>query len=116
VLPFRSALIGAAELEVKGAPVAVQPVTIAYTGIHGIPLGRGLRPIFAWYGDMSLFPHLLGVGAAGPPDVEVIFHPAVNGRDHGGRKALARHCEEQIKRGLVKALRQQAISSPAEML
>ncbi len=104
VLPFRSALVGAADLQVNGSPVAVQPVTIAYTGVHGIPLGRTLRPIFAWYGDMELFGHLIGVGAAGPPDVDVIFHPAIHGRDVGGRKALARHCEEQIKLGLIQAL------------
>jgi 1-acyl-sn-glycerol-3-phosphate acyltransferase len=116
VLPFRSALIGAADLQVRGAPVAVQPVTIAYTGMHGIPLGRGLRPIFAWYGDMDLFAHLLGVGGAGPPDVEVRFHPVIYGRDVGGRKALARHCEEEIKRGLVHALtgRQRSVSTSPE--
>ncbi len=104
VLPFRSALIAAADPEVNGLPVAVQPVTVAYTGMHGIPLGRGLRPIFAWYGDMELFDHLMGVGTAGPPDIDVIFHPAIHGRDIGGRKALARHCQEQIKRGLIQAL------------
>jgi 1-acyl-sn-glycerol-3-phosphate acyltransferase len=119
VLPFRSALIGAAELEVNGRPVAVQPVTIAYTGIHGIPLGRGLRPIFAWYGDMSLLPHLLGVGAAGPPDVEVIFHPVTHGREVGGRKALARHCQQEIRRALVQALTgrpRREVSTTAEIL
>jgi 1-acyl-sn-glycerol-3-phosphate acyltransferase len=119
VLPFRSALIGAAERELNGTPVPVQPVTIAYTGIHGIPLGRGLRPIFAWYGDMRLFSHLLGVGAAGPPDVEVIFHPALYGRDVGGRKALARHCQHEIRRGLIEVLTgrgQQKVSAPPEMI
>lgn len=118
VLPFRSALMGAADLEVDGAPVAVQPVTIAYTGMHGIPLGRGFRPIFAWYGGMTLLPHLLGVGAAGPPDVEVIFHPVINTSTLGGRKALARHCEAEIKRGLVQALtgRRPRVSAPPEML
>jgi 1-acyl-sn-glycerol-3-phosphate acyltransferase len=119
VLPFRSALIGAAERELDGAAVPVQPVTIAYTGIHGIPLGRVRRPIFAWYGDMTLFPHLLGVGAAGPPDVEVIFHPALYGKDVGGRKALARHCHEVIREGLLEALtgrRQQKVPEPGEMI
>ncbi|MDP9137949.1 MAG: 1-acyl-sn-glycerol-3-phosphate acyltransferase [Pseudomonadota bacterium] len=117
VLPFRSALLGAADVEVEGVPVAVQPVTIAYTGMYGIPIGRGFRPLFAWYGNMTLFAHLMGVGAAGPPDVEVVFHPVVHGRDVGGRKALARHCEQQIKRALAQALtgRQPRVPAPVEM-
>src|SRR5579863_2172798 len=54
VLPFKSALLGAAD---AGA-ITVQPVSTAYTGIHGIPMGRENRPLFAWYGDMDLVPHL----------------------------------------------------------
>jgi hypothetical protein len=68
---------------------------------------------------MPLFPQLLGVGAAGPPDVEVIFHPALYGKDVGGRKALARHCHEVIREGLLEALtgrRQQKVPEPGEMI
>ncbi|MBV9062284.1 MAG: 1-acyl-sn-glycerol-3-phosphate acyltransferase, partial [Alphaproteobacteria bacterium] len=46
VLPFRSALMGAAEVEIgwngQGEPiyVPVQPVSVSYVGLHGIPMGR----------------------------------------------------------------------------
>ena len=30
--------------------VTVQPVSLAYTRLDGMPLGRALRPFFAWYG------------------------------------------------------------------
>ena len=68
VLPFRSALIGAVE-EAGRAPatrqILIQPLSIAYTGQHGIPLGRQLRPRVAWYGDLDLMPHIKAfIGAA----------------------------------------------------
>ena len=64
VLPFKSALMGAVEAErrrrTQGGKraVPVQPVSIAYVGLHGMPMGRENRPLFAWYGDMELVPHL----------------------------------------------------------
>jgi 1-acyl-sn-glycerol-3-phosphate acyltransferase len=104
LLPFRSALMGAADMEVGGQPVLVQPVTIAYTGVHGIPLGRIRRPIFAWYGNMPLMSHLLGVGRAGPFEATLTFHPPVTVREMGGRKALSRYCEGVIRTSLIEAL------------
>jgi 1-acyl-sn-glycerol-3-phosphate acyltransferase len=62
VLPFKSALMGAVETEMgtdaQGRPlhVPVQPVSVAYVGMHGLPMGRENRPLFAWYGDMDLVP------------------------------------------------------------
>ena len=38
--------------------LATQPVSIAYVDMNGLPIGRGLRPMVAWYGGMSLGPHL----------------------------------------------------------
>ena len=77
VLPFKSALMGAAEAEMARRPahVTVQPVSTAYTGIHGMPMGRENRPLFAWYGDMELVPHLWEALKTGPLDVVVEFHP-----------------------------------------
>jgi 1-acyl-sn-glycerol-3-phosphate acyltransferase len=104
VLPFRSALMGAAEMEVNGTPVSVQPVTIAYTGIHGIPIGRVRRPIFAWYGDMQLLSHLVGVGRVGPFEAKVTFHRETTVREQGGRKQLSSYCERVIRTGLIEAI------------
>ncbi|MCA8930513.1 MAG: 1-acyl-sn-glycerol-3-phosphate acyltransferase, partial [Alphaproteobacteria bacterium] len=58
ILPFKTALFAVAERRVAGRPLVVQPVTIAYVRLDGIPLGHGLRPFFAWYGDMDLGGHL----------------------------------------------------------
>jgi lyso-ornithine lipid O-acyltransferase len=63
VLPFKSALFSV--VFNRETPVTVQPVSLAYTRLDGLPIGRMLRPLFAWYGDMNLAPHLwrlLGLG------------------------------------------------------
>lgn len=100
---FKSALFAAAEPAAGGPPVAVQPVTIAYTRLDGMPLCRALRPAVAWYGDMELLPHLwtsIGLGRIG---VEVIFHAPTSLAAAGSRKHLAQHCERVIAQSLAAA-------------
>lgn len=110
ILPFKSALLSVAELDAgdtqSGRPVRcrVQPVSIAYTRLNGLPMGRIKRPLFAWYGDMDLMPHLWAALAAGPVDVTVEFHPAVTAEQLGDRKALARYCESVVRKGVSEAL------------
>lgn len=110
VLPFRTALFGAAAVKIRDGntgpsrPVAVQPVSIAYVGLHGLPMGRYFRPDFAWYGDMTLGPHLWGVFCAGPVDVAVTFHLPVSLDQFADRKALAHHCEVVVRAGVVSSL------------
>ncbi len=104
ILPFKSALFSVAERRVAGRPVTVQPVTIAYVRLDGIPIGHGLRPFYAWYGDMDLGRHLWKVAGMGDCTVSVEFHPTVTIDDFGSRKALATHCREAIVRGMDRAL------------
>jgi 1-acyl-sn-glycerol-3-phosphate acyltransferase len=110
VLPFKSALMGAAEAVVgtdaQGHPihVPVQPVSVAYTAVHGLPMGREYRPFFAWYGDMDLIPHLWEALVTGPVDVTVQFHPPMTVDSAGGRKALAAQIEAIVRRGQAQAL------------
>lgn len=100
VLPFRTALMGAAEAEVDGRPARVQPVTVVYRMLWGMPLDRRRRPQFSWYGGMPLWPHLWRALATGPVDASVTFHPPLTIAEAGGRKELARRCEEAIRSGL----------------
>lgn len=111
-LPFKSALFSAAAIEVRGRPVIVQPVSVAYTRLDGMPLGRNLRPFYAWYGDMDLASHILGVMALGTVTVVVEFHPPVTLPDFPNRKALARHCESVIANGVAAALSGRAVPAP----
>jgi lyso-ornithine lipid O-acyltransferase len=115
VLPFKSALFSVAERRPRGGPLAVQPVSIAYTRLDGLPLGRYLRPFFAWYGDMELGSHLWHAISLGRVTVVVEFHEPVTLEQFGSRKALSDHCYEVVARGVAAALsgRPQPLPSPA---
>ena len=104
VLPFKSALLSVAASEPNGESLAVQPVTIAYTKLDGLPLGRSLRPFFAWYGDMDLAPHLWHLAGLGRLTAVVQFHPTVTLAELGSRKALTAHCQDRVQEGLAAAL------------
>jgi len=104
LLPFKSALFAAVTESNGAADIAVQPVSVAYLRLDGMPLGRSYRPLFAWYGDMDLAPHLWTVLGLGRLGVGVTFHPAVRAADFPSRKALADHCAAVIAAGLAAAL------------
>ncbi len=104
VLPFKSALLGAAEaILANGQHVKVQPVSAAFTGLHGLPLGRENRPLFAWYGDMEMLPHLWEALQAGPLDVVVEFHPPFS-LDVMDRKSLAKAAQRVVQEGVARAV------------
>ncbi len=97
VLPFKSALLAAAEAMLEdGRPVPVQPVSTAYIARQGIPMGRENRPLYAWYGDMELVPHLWEALVAGPLDVVVQFHDPLPAMD---RKQLAHAAWDTVRKG-----------------
>jgi len=102
VLPFKSALLSAADAALhQGRQVTVQPVSTAYVAREGIPMGRENRPLYAWYGDMELVPHLWEALEAGPLDVVVQFHPPLQAMD---RKELARVAWDRVRKGQAAAL------------
>jgi len=114
VLPFKTALFAAAEHTRGLAPVIVQPVSIAYTRLDGMPIGRLYRPLFAWYGSVDLAPHIWSMIGLGTVEVVVEFHPPTFLSDCGSRKALAEYCYARIAGGLAGALfgRRQPMPEP----
>jgi 1-acyl-sn-glycerol-3-phosphate acyltransferase len=113
VLPFRSSLFQTAEIELDGRPVLVQPVSIAYSHLDGIPMGRHFRPFYAWYGDMGLMSHMWELIGLGRATVTVEFHEPVTIRDFADRKALAAYCQGTIAAGVSAALTGRAQPAPA---
>ena len=119
VLPFKSALLGAAEVvighDANGKPLhpPVQPVSVAYTRVHGVPMGRENRPLYAWYGGMDLVPHLWEALVTGPIDVTIQFHPPLDIDQVGGRKALAQKAEQIVRRGQAALLAGRVLSEQA---
>ncbi len=99
VMPFRTALLGAMEQAlVEHGRGFLQPVSVSYTRLHGIPMGRQHRAIAAWHGDISLVPHLIRVIRTGAIDVMVSFGAPVAVAADTDRKALALSLEEAVRR------------------
>jgi 1-acyl-sn-glycerol-3-phosphate acyltransferase len=98
VLPFRSALVGAAQRAIgEGGEATVQPVAIAYRKMLGLPLGRQHRPRVAWYGGTDLLPHLKRVLSDGGIDVEVVFGAPRALSAGGDRKAVTQDAGELVR-------------------
>jgi 1-acyl-sn-glycerol-3-phosphate acyltransferase len=112
-LRFKSSLLSVADVEIDGAPIAVQPVSIAYARLDGIPLGRAFRPYFAWYGDMILASHLWRMAGLGTVTVAVHFHPPTTVTACGSRKALAQATHSAVARGVAALLTGREVEPPA---
>jgi 1-acyl-sn-glycerol-3-phosphate acyltransferase len=101
VLPFRSALVGAvrdaSEHETLRQGVTIQPLSICYTGVQGLPLGRQHRYLTAWYGDLDLMPHLKEVLARGAIDAVVTFGEPIAPDAQADRKVLTKRLEDTVR-------------------
>jgi 1-acyl-sn-glycerol-3-phosphate acyltransferase len=104
VLPFKSAFFGVAEQNVGGKPPIVQPVSVSYVRLDGIPVGRAYRPYFAWYGDMELASHLWDVFGLGQTTVAIEFHEPVSMEQFASRKELASHCHRVVSDGVSRGI------------
>jgi 1-acyl-sn-glycerol-3-phosphate acyltransferase len=111
VLPFKSALFAVAQAGAEGAALTIQPVSIAYMRLAGMPVGRQWRDCFAWYGTMDLAPHFWRAFGLGRFTVRLHFHPALEASAFASRKALAQHCESLVAAGVAAA---HAGTEPAE--
>ncbi|MDR3493097.1 MAG: lysophospholipid acyltransferase family protein [Ancalomicrobiaceae bacterium] len=100
ILPFRSALLGAARAAIGEGEgtVWVQPVAIRYRRLQGLPIGRFERPRLAWYGNMDLIPHLLAAFSLVAVDVDVIWGEPIATTDASDRKTLAATLERCVTR------------------
>jgi 1-acyl-sn-glycerol-3-phosphate acyltransferase len=119
VLPFRSSLVGAVHHALGNTThthVTVQPMSLAYVGFGGVPMGRGLRERIAWYGDADLVPHLLHLLSSGAVDVTVSWGEATAYDMSADRKAIARDAEKSVRRMTAAALRTppSAVETPAD--
>jgi len=115
VLPFKSALFSVAERGGEQGPVTLQPVSIAYTNLNGLPIGRSLRPFYAWYGDMDLGGHLWTFAGLGRSRVVVTLHPPVGTHEFPNRRVLAQAMHAQVADGVAAALSGRGISLTANI-
>jgi 1-acyl-sn-glycerol-3-phosphate acyltransferase len=100
VLPFRSALMGAVKEASARAEsgILIQPMSICYTGLNGIPMGRQHRPTVAWYGDLDFVPHIKAFIERGAVDAVVSYGEPVAADGTADRKAMTRLLEGAVRK------------------
>ena len=109
VLPFRSSFFAIAE---GSDPPLIQPVSIVYDRLGGLPTGRAARPIFAWYGDMDLAPHFWQLAQRKGLRVSVLLHPPLDPARYASRKALARAVWQAVADGAATLRQNRPVSPP----
>ncbi|NVK19444.1 MAG: 1-acyl-sn-glycerol-3-phosphate acyltransferase [Methylocystaceae bacterium] len=101
VLPFKSSLFEMVMEDHIRSECAIQPVTIAFSRkTDGTALTPDERDSFAWYGDMTLPPHLWRVFCLEGCYVDVIFHSPAMASDFADRKEAAAWVETRVANGL----------------
>ena len=116
ILPFKSSLFGVLDFGgEKTADIVIQTLTIAYTRLHGLPIGRNERPFVAWYGDMEAAGHAFEMLKLGPVDVEIQIGEPIDLALFADRKALAGYTEQEIGRTFQALVRPEkpALDAPA---
>ena len=89
VLPFRSAFFSIAEAHDGGPPPLIQPVSVVYDQLAGLPMGRASRPVFAWYGDMDLGSHFWRLARYRGLRASMLLHAPIDPAAYASRKDLS---------------------------
>jgi len=93
VLPFRSALVGAAQhamLEAGAGEVAIQPVTIAYTRLQGLPVSRTERSLIAWIKSKTVGQNIREMLVGGTRAATIAFGAPIVVAANADRKVVTR--------------------------
>jgi 1-acyl-sn-glycerol-3-phosphate acyltransferase len=92
VLPFRTAFFAVAEARNGEDPAElplIQPVSVVYDRLGGLPAGRASRPVFAWYGDMDIASHFWRLTQNIGLRATVLLHTPLDPARFDDRKALS---------------------------
>ena len=100
ILPFKSSLFKIAENLPEGRKLTVQPVTLEYTHINGLPIQANERKRIAWIGDASFGPHFKEFVNLGMVRAHVTIHPPIE--NITDRKLLAAEAQERVSSALNK--------------
>ena len=104
---FKSALLGAAQFALADdnvESVLIQPVSIAYTRLHGMPMGRYTRAKAAWYGDMRLGSHAINIMLQSAWDVDVIFGEPIIFDGNSNRRQVTKEIQLQVRDNFLNTL------------
>lgn len=106
VLPFRSAFLSVAD-----HARIVQPVSVVFDRLGGLPACRRDRPLFAWYGDMEIGSHFWRLARRSKTRATVVLHAPLDPAHYQDRKLLTAACAEVVGEGCA-TLRQNRAAEP----
>jgi 1-acyl-sn-glycerol-3-phosphate acyltransferase len=92
VLPFRSSFFALAEGKIGDRAARlplIQPVSVVYDRLNGLPAGRSSRAVFAWYGDMDIASHFWRMTQHLDMRVTVLLHAPLDPALFPDRKSLS---------------------------
>lgn len=104
VLPFRSALVGAAQhamIDAGAKDVVIQPLTIAYTKLQGLPVSRNERSLIAWIKSKSVGQNIRDILGGPIKDVTVAFGVPRPLSEADSRKLVTKAAENDVRAMLV---------------
>ena len=117
VLPFRTSFFALAEAGGGEDPMAlpmIQPVSVVYDRLGGLPAGRASRPVFAWYGDMDIASHFWRLSQHTGLRATVLLHAPLDPARFADRKALSQAVWQIVADG-ASTLRQNRPASPLDL-
>ncbi|HEX2942989.1 MAG TPA: lysophospholipid acyltransferase family protein, partial [Rhodopila sp.] len=117
VLPFRTSFFTLAEAstpaEIAELPL-IQPISVVYDRLGGLPAGRAARPIFAWYGDMDIASHFWRLTQHIGLRATVLVHSPLDPARFADRKVLAQATWRIVADG-ASTLRQNRPARPLDL-
>lgn len=97
ILPFKSSFF---EIFLN-RDISIQPFTISILEVDGKPVtNQLLRDQYAWYGDMTLGPHLWNFAKGKGSVVKITFQKPLSSREYQDRKSLSASTHDLVTRGL----------------
>jgi 1-acyl-sn-glycerol-3-phosphate acyltransferase len=117
VLPFRTSFFAVAESRLWDNPAEsplIQPVSVVYDRLGGLPAGRASRPVFAWYGDMDIASHFWRLTQHIGLRATVLLHTPLDPALFEDRKALSQAVWKIVADG-ASTLRQNRPARPLDL-
>jgi 1-acyl-sn-glycerol-3-phosphate acyltransferase len=114
VLPFRTSFFAIAETKPGEDPSQlpiIQPISVVYDRLGGLPAGRASRPVFAWYGDMDIASHFWRLTQHIGLRATVLLHAPLDPAHFAERKVLSQAVWQIVADG-ASTLRQNRPAQP----
>ncbi len=84
---------------------SIQPISISYNKLDGVPLDKTFRPFLAWFGSMDLISHAWKLMGLGVTEVNIHFHDPKPFKYFRDRKHASLYCFDLISNKVIDSSR-----------